>query len=80
MLEDFVAWYEKTAHKKVKIEYSSLGTNEDLYNQLTLGDKFDLVCPSEYMIMKLMLQFPSGHTESSTQRETAIPAEPGLVS
>ena len=56
MLDDFVAWYEKTAHKKIKIEYSSLGTNEDLYNQLTLGDKFDLVCPSEYMIMKLMAE------------------------
>lgn len=56
MLDDFIAWYEKTAHKKIKIEYSCLGTNEDLYNQLTLGDKFDLICPSEYMIMKLMAE------------------------
>ncbi|MBQ8731053.1 MAG: extracellular solute-binding protein, partial [Lachnospiraceae bacterium] len=28
--------------------------NEELYNQITLGDSYDLVCPSEYMIMKMM--------------------------
>ena len=38
------------------MEYSCFGTNEDLYNMLTLGDKYDLVCPSDYMIMKLMAE------------------------
>ena len=54
MIEDFEEWYEETYGVKVKVEYSTFGTNEDLYNMLTLGDEFDLVCPSEYMIMKLM--------------------------
>ena len=54
MITLFEQWYEKTYGKKVQVEYSTFGTNEDLYNQLTLGDTFDLVCPSEYMIMKLM--------------------------
>ena len=54
MVEDFEEWYEETFGVKVKVEYSTFGTNEDLYNMLTLGDEFDLVCPSEYMIMKLM--------------------------
>ena len=54
MVKDFEAWYEETYGVKVKVEYSTFGTNEDLYNMLTLGDEFDLVCPSEYMIMKLM--------------------------
>ena len=54
MVEDFETWYEETYGVKVKVEYSTFGTNEDLYNMLTLGDEFDLVCPSEYMIMKLM--------------------------
>ena len=35
------------------MEYSTFGTNEDMYNQLKLGDTYDLICPSEYMIMKL---------------------------
>ncbi len=53
ILDDFELWYEQTYHKSVRVEYSCFGTNEDLYNQLKLGDTYDLVCPSEYMIMKL---------------------------
>lgn len=56
MVEDFEAWYEETYGIKVNVEYSTFGTNEDLYNMLTLGDVYDLVCPSEYMIMKLMAE------------------------
>jgi len=54
MIEEFEEWFEQTYGKKVKIEYSTFGTNEELYNQITLGDTYDLVCPSEYMIMKLL--------------------------
>lgn len=54
MVEDFEEWYLETYGKKVRVEYSTFGTNEELYNQMTIGDVFDLVCPSEYMIMKLM--------------------------
>ena len=54
MIEDFEEWYKETYGINVKVEYSTFGTNEDLYNMLTLGDEYDLVCPSEYMIMKLM--------------------------
>lgn len=54
MVEDFEQWYEDFYGEKVKVEYSTYGTNEELYNQMTLGNVFDLVCPSEYMVMKLM--------------------------
>lgn len=56
MVEDFEQWYYETYGIRVKVEYSTFGTNEDLYNMLTLGDVYDLVCPSEYMIMKLMAE------------------------
>ncbi len=56
LYEDFEEWYYENYGKRVKVEYSCFGTNEDLYNQLTLGDTYDLVCPSEYMIMKLMAE------------------------
>lgn len=56
MYHDFEDWYYETYGKRVRVEYSCFGTNEDLYNQLTLGDVYDLVCPSEYMIMKLMAE------------------------
>ena len=56
MIEDFEEWYYDTYGTRVKVEYSTFGTNEDLYNMLTLGDVYDLVCPSDYMIMKLMAE------------------------
>ena len=56
MVADFQSWYEETYGRKVLVEYSTFGTNEDLYNMLTIGDVYDLVCPSEYMIMKLMAE------------------------
>ena len=30
MIKDFENWYEKTYHKKVKVEYSTFGTNEEI--------------------------------------------------
>ncbi len=54
IVEDFEKWYAKNYGEKIKVEYSTYGTNEELYNQLTLGNKFDIVCPSEYMVMKFM--------------------------
>ncbi len=56
MIEDFQNWYREVYGKNVRVEYSCFGTNEELYSQLTLGDTFDLVCPSDYMIMKLMAE------------------------
>ena len=56
MLEDFEKWYYDTYGIRVHVEYSTFGTNEDLYNMITLGDTYDLVCPSEYMIMKLLTE------------------------
>ncbi len=56
LVKDFEDWYKETYGINVKVEYSTFGTNEDLYNMLTLGDVYDIVCPSEYMIMKLMAE------------------------
>ena len=56
LYEDFEDWYKETYGKEVHVEYSCFGTNEDLYNQLNMGDTYDLVCPSEYMIMKLIAE------------------------
>lgn len=54
MIDDFTDWFDSTHDFKVKVEYSTFGTNEDLYNRLSLGDVYDLVCPSDYMLMKLI--------------------------
>ncbi len=54
LVSDFEEWYEETYGQKVRVDYATVGTNEELYNLMSLGNTFDIVCPSEYMIMKLM--------------------------
>lgn len=56
LIEDYEDWFYETYGKKVRVEYSTFGTNEELYNQITIGDVYDVVCPSEYMIMKMMTE------------------------
>ena len=56
MIDDFVEWFNNNHDYQVQVEYSTFGTNEDLYNRLSLGDVYDLVCPSDYMIMKLVAE------------------------
>lgn len=54
LIIDFQDWYYETYGKHVIVEYSTFGTNEDLYSKLILGETYDLVCPSEYMFSKLL--------------------------
>ena len=51
--EEFEAWYNKKYGKNLKVEYVALQDNETMYNKIKMGDKYDLLCPSEYMAMKL---------------------------
>lgn len=56
LIADFEEWFNSTHDYEVEVEYSTFGTNEDLYSRLSLGDVYDLVCPSDYMIMKLIAE------------------------
>ena len=63
MVAEFEKWYPTThGGKAVKVNYSTFGTNENMYNELKLTQKkngdysYDLVCPSEYMIQKMILE------------------------
>ncbi len=37
----------------IKVEYHTFATNEQMYNELKNSNSCDLICPSEYMIMKM---------------------------
>lgn len=72
MIDDFEDWFYDNYGKKVRVEYSTFGTCEELYNQLTIGDVYDLACPSEYMIMKLaregwLKQYSEGFYDKSKE-------------
>ncbi|MDO4976544.1 MAG: extracellular solute-binding protein [Eubacteriales bacterium] len=56
IIDDFEEWYYETYGIKVNVEYSAFGSNEEFYNMYSLGNVYDLVCPSEYMMMKLAME------------------------
>lgn len=53
MYEEFEDWYFEQTGKKITVEYIPLQDNETMYNKIKMGDEYDLLCPSEYMIIKL---------------------------
>ena len=59
LADDFVDWYKQKTGKTIRVEYSTFGTNEIMYNELKIsgsssGYSYDLICPSEYMIQKMI--------------------------
>ena len=52
-LKDLISAFEK--EYGVVVEYSTFGTNENMYNELKINAAgYDLVCPSDYMIMRMI--------------------------
>lgn len=56
LVDQFVEWCaEETPFKNVEVVYDTTDTNETLLTQLQLGSAYyDLICPSEYMIQKMI--------------------------
>ena len=55
LYEEFERVYEQTYGVDITIEYTTYGTNEILYNNLKINPgSYDLVCPSDYMIQKML--------------------------
>ena len=53
--DQFEIYCKEVLGKNVEVAYSTYETNEDMFNQLKAGGvQYDLVCPSEYMIDKLL--------------------------
>jgi len=51
----FAADMSKKYGKKVEVIYTTTATNESLYSELKTGKaQYDIVCPSDYMIQKLI--------------------------
>ena len=50
----FEKYYEEKTGKKIKVGYECFSTNEEMYQQISLGSiRPDLICPSDYMIQKM---------------------------
>lgn len=50
----FEQWYEETYGQKIKVNYSTFASNEDMYAKLSSDAvSFDVVIPSDYMIARM---------------------------
>ena len=56
LITEFESWYKEQTGKEIRVEYCIADDNETLYNMIKMGDHFDLICPSEYMLMKLVAE------------------------
>ena len=55
MIDDFKDYYFETYGEKIEVTYDTFETNESMFNTLKTGKTtYDLVCPSEYMIMRML--------------------------
>lgn len=57
--------YEQRTGKKVRVQYDTFETNETMLNTLRTGKtSYDLVCPSDYIIQKMIAATKDGKDES----------------
>ena len=51
----FEEWYEETYGQKIKVNYSTYASNEDMYAKLSAGAvSYDVIIPSDYMIARMV--------------------------
>ena len=55
ILDDFKNFYYENYGEEIEVIYDTFETNESMFNTLKTGKTtYDLVCPSEYMIMRMI--------------------------
>ena len=57
LVDQFEAWYNETYGVTIDVQYTTYGTNEEMYtNVVELGRDYDIFAPSDYMIQRLMTE------------------------
>lgn len=53
-IAEFETWYEATYGEKIKVNYDTYASNEDMYAKLSAGAvSYDVIVPSDYMIARM---------------------------
>ena len=56
-IAEFEKWYQQTYGQKVKVNYDTYNSNEDMYAKLSAGAvSYDVVFPSDYMIARMIAE------------------------
>ena len=55
LIEEFEAWYKEQTGEDIKVRYSTFDINENMLTQIEVGhEDYDVVCPSEYIIERML--------------------------
>ena len=55
LLDEFEVWYEEQTGEKVEIIYQTFDINETMLSKIELGhEDYDVVCPSDYIIERML--------------------------
>ena len=55
VIKNFEKWYEEVYGEKIKVNYSTYPSNEDMYSKIASGAaKYDVIIPSDYMIARMI--------------------------
>lgn len=53
-VKEFEKWYEETYRQKVRVNYTTFASNEDMYSKISSGAvSYDVIIPSDYMIARM---------------------------
>ena len=53
-IKGFEQWYQETYGEKVRVNYTTFATNEDMYEQISNGTVYyDVILPTDYMIARM---------------------------
>ncbi len=53
-IREFENWYQETYGTKVKVNYTTYASNEDMYSKISSGAvSYDVIIPSDYMIARM---------------------------
>ncbi len=54
VIQEFEDWYKDTYGQRIKVNYSTFASNEDMYAKLSSGAvSYDVIIPSDYMIARM---------------------------
>lgn len=56
-IDQFIEYYYEKTGERINVEYYTFETNENMLNVLKTGkSQYDLVCPSDYVIQKMIME------------------------
>ena len=65
-IREFEKWYEANYGQKLKVNYDTYASNEDMYSKISSGAvSYDVIIPSDYMIARMIAPTTSTSTRAS---------------